>query len=84
MRFPTSSTATWGSPHLRWVRGVGRKTAWDQCLVWHGDIPSGFEVRVERGPRRGERKRTGVAEHPEVFDHAGILCGWPASPAIRT
>jgi hypothetical protein len=28
-----------------------------------------------------ERKKAGVAEHPEVFDHAGLLVNGPPDPA---
>ncbi len=38
-------------------------------------------LRVATGPRYHERKKAGVAEHPEGFDHAGILVNGPTGMA---
>jgi len=41
----------------------------------------GWFLQVATVPRYHDRKKTGAAEHPEAFDHAGILVNGPPGAA---
>jgi hypothetical protein len=57
-------------------------TGYDMPWQWFdSDLFMGLAPPVATAPRYSERKKIGVAEHPEVFDHAGLLVNEPPGTA---
>jgi len=44
-------------------------------------MTSGPATRKQCEPLRDRDKKTDVVEHPQVFDHVGLLVNWPPGTA---